>query len=854
MGTPPSGRRARRRADTNGEEGEDIGMTDFRTGVVSVVLVNFRGADDTITAVRHLRQGEWPADRLEIVVVDNASGDDSVEKLRAALPDVTLVESSDNTGFAGGCNLGVRHSSGEFVAFLNNDAKPHPRWIPEAIAHFATSSRVGAVASTVLDWDGERVDFTGAAMTWFGMGYKPLTGQLLPKKPETPQTNVLFGTGSAMFVRRDVYDVLGGFDERYFMFFEDVDFGWRLNLRGYTFAYAPSSIAYHKHHASMASYGAYKESYLLERNALYTLYKNLGEEALHESLAGALALAVRRAVARTGRDSTEFDLRKPGSDTERDLSISRDGIATMYGIDQFVENLPSLAASRAEIQGSRVLSDASIWRLFGETDAPSFTDEHFLRGYSNIVETLHVLEPPVSTRVLIITGDPVGPKMAGPAIRAWHMATALSEENDVTLVTLSGITPVSSPFRVVHVAPGDEKAMRVLEAEADVIIFQGLAMAMFSTIRDTQKILVVDVYDPMHLEQLEQARGLGAAEWNMQVTSATDVLNQQLSRGDFFLCASEQQRHLYIGQLAALGRINTANYDRDPDLTGLIDVVPFGLESVPPRHERDVLKGVLPGIGADDKLLLWSGGLYNWFDPQTLIRAVSALSERRDGVRLFFQGTKHPHPGVPEMAIVSECRTLAADLGALDRSVFFNASWVDYADRQNYLLEADAGVSTHHAHIETTFSFRTRILDYLWAELPMVVTEGDHFAELVAQNGLGIVVPSGDVDALTDALEKVLFDEAFASECAANIRRVRELYKWDKVLEPLVDFVREPRHARDLVISGRVGDAVSARAGRPGRSPIKYGIRRDVGLAVHYLKSAGPVELARRVRGRLNRR
>ncbi|TPX00890.1 glycosyltransferase, partial [Schumannella luteola] len=151
--------------------------------------------------------------------------------------------------FAGGCNLGVASGSGEFVAFLNNDARPDPQWIRAAVAAFDDPG-VGAVASRVLDWEGERVDFIGAAMTWFGQGYKPFTGEPIPPLADEPH-DVLFATGSAMFVRRDDFLAIGGFDERYFMFFEDVDLGWRLNLRGRRVRYVPGSLAYHRHHASM---------------------------------------------------------------------------------------------------------------------------------------------------------------------------------------------------------------------------------------------------------------------------------------------------------------------------------------------------------------------------------------------------------------------------------------------------------------------------------------------------------------------------------------------------------------------------------------------------------------------------
>jgi GT2 family glycosyltransferase/glycosyltransferase involved in cell wall biosynthesis len=825
-------------------------MPSTRRGVVSVVLVNFRGADDTIEAIRHLAELDWPQEKLEIVVVENASGDDSAARIRAAAPHIKLIVSKTNDGFAGGCNKGVAASTGEFIALLNNDAKPDAGWVRAAVKKFDESENIGAVASRVLDWDGKLVDYIGSAMTWYGMGYKPFTSEPIPKTPEISQ-DVLFGTGSAMFVRRSVFDELGGFDERFFMFFEDVDLGWRLNLRGWRFAYEPASLAYHKHHASMDAFGPYKETYLLERNALYTLYKNLEESALHEALPAAIALSIRRAITRSGLDSTSFDLRKPGGDAEEKMEISKQAVSAMFAIDQFTENLPGLVKSRNHIQSTRTVSDSMLWRLFGLVDAPVFQQDEYVRGYENLVAAFDVTEPTTATKVLVITGDPIGKKLAGPAIRAWNMAELLSHGNEVTLVTLTGAEAIDAPFSIVHVRPGDDSSFSKLEHWADVIVFQGHAMAVFDSLRTSSKILVVDIYDPMHLEQLEQGRELPAAQWKQQVNDATEVLNEQLQRGDFFLCASDRQKMFWLGQLAALGRVNPDTYDGDPDLDGLISIAPFGLSSTPPVHQRDVLKGVLPGIEADDKLLLWSGGLYNWFDPKTLIRAVAKVAETRNNVKLFFQGTKHPHPGVPEMRIVAESRELARELGVLESAVFFNDSWVDFHDRQNYLMEADAGVSTHHSHIETTFSFRTRILDYLWAELPMVVTEGDHFAELVAAEKLGVVVPAEDVDQLAKALDRVLFDAEFVAEAKANIRRVRERYYWDVVLAPLVNFVAEAQHAKDhgVLATGQV--AAKARVRRRRRHT---GFRHDVGRVFFYLRNGGAAVVVNKVRRRLRRR
>ena len=208
-------------------------------------------------------------------------------------------------------------------------------------------------------------------------------------------------------------------------------------------------------------------------------------------------------------------------------------------------------------------------------------------------------------------------------------------------------------------------------------------------------------------------------------------------RGDFFICASTKQRDFWLGQLSALGRINPQTYDGDETLESLITVVPFGLPDTAPVHTRDVVKGVVPGIGPNDKVIIWGGGVYNWFDPITLLHAVDLLRRRRPDVRLFFLGLRHPNPEVPEMRMAVAARRTADELGLAGSHVFFNEEWVPYDERQNYLLEADVAVSTHLDHVETAFSFRTRILDYLWGGVPIVATEGDALADIIDAKGLG---------------------------------------------------------------------------------------------------------------------
>lgn len=399
-------------------------------------------------------------------------------------------------------------------------------------------------------------------------------------------------------------------------------------------------------------------------------------------------------------------------------------------------------------------------------------------------------------RILIVTADTLGTRMAGPAIRAWHLARALAEEHDVELVTTGACDLTSTSFVIRAV---DDVELRGALRRADVLVFQGWIAAGRPWIITWDGPIVCDIYDPMHLEQLEQARDLGLEQWRRAVHSATAVLNEQLRRGDFFICASEKQRDLWLGQLAGAGRVNPATYDDDGSLRRLIDVVPFGVAEQRPIKTGSAIRGVLPGVDADSKVILWGGGLYNWFDPLVLVHAVDRLRHAHPEVRLVFMGLRHPNPEVPQMHMAVETERLSDQLGLTGRVVHFNREWVPFKERHEHLLDADVGVSTHFDHVETEFSFRTRILDYLWAGLPVVTTGGDSLAALIEDRGAGVVVPPRDVEALTAALSSLLDDPARLASCGEASRALGEDFRWSAVVGPLLRFCRDPQRAPDLM-------------------------------------------------------
>jgi glycosyltransferase involved in cell wall biosynthesis len=311
--------------------------------------------------------------------------------------------------------------------------------------------------------------------------------------------------------------------------------------------------------------------------------------------------------------------------------------------------------------------------------------------------------------------------------------------------------------------------------------------------------LVVDLYDPFLFEQLEQTAGMDDGNRWAVLENARRVVVESLVRGDVFLCASEKQRDLWIGHLAAVGRVNQVSYDADPTLRRLVRVVPFGIPNEPATQVRHAIKGSLPGVADSDLVVLWGGGVYEWLDPLTVVEAVEILRRRVPNVRLVFLGMRHPHPDVPEMEVAKRTRALARERDLTGSYVHFIEGWVPYADRADWLLDADVAVSAHRDHVESAYSFRTRILDCLWAGLPVVATEGDTFGDLIERHGWGRTVPPGDPVTMAVALEDLLVNQRVRQAARAALQTLSSGFTWPAVLTPLKEFCSDPQPAPDRV-------------------------------------------------------
>jgi len=389
-------------------------------------------------------------------------------------------------------------------------------------------------------------------------------------------------------------------------------------------------------------------------------------------------------------------------------------------------------------------------------------------------------------RLLVLCPNAIGERMRGLGIRYTELARALGGGDlDVTLAAPAidgdppaGVDCTTWPLDGV-------RALRALLARADAVLAPPCPPHVMRELRRCGARVAIDLYDPVPLEVLERTAADRPALRVTHATTATDQLGDALRTGDFFICASERQRDLWIGALLAAGRITPRAYDRDPALRALVDVVPFGVPAQPPAAGAgagDPIRARFEVVEAADRVLLWNGGLWAWLDAPAAIRAVARVRANGIPARLVFMGASTAGGAG---AAFSEARAVVAAEGLGD-AVLFNDVWVDYEQRGGWLLAADAVVSTHRDHLETRFAFRTRLLDCFWAGVPAVVTGGDELAARIAAEDLGAVAAPGDVGALAAGIERVL--ERGREAYAPRLRAAAEAYAWPRVVAPLRAF------------------------------------------------------------------
>jgi GT2 family glycosyltransferase len=365
---------------------------------LSVIVVHHRGQEHLLEALDALAASS-AGPSVETILVDNTAGHPMEEVLRRH-PNVRRIVAGRNAGFAAGCRLGAESARAPLLALVNDDAAV----LPDALAHLAAALHgappdVVAAAGRLVDLSGEKNDFSDGFLTFDGHAFQKDVGRPVDALPEVaPGEERLFACGGLMAVRKDAFLSSGGFDDDYFAYLEDVDFGWRQWILGRRIIAEPRAVARHRGGATGEALGVFSRGFLFEKNAFATAYKNFDEDYFHAFMPAVLAAFVARVAEM-------LETRNPGAaELKRDPYAERGAgggfVRRLFGIaaapaprvvvdDPLTiahlrallwihRNHASLFAKRRRVQGERRRPDAEIFARFPLRIVPTYPgDERF---------------------------------------------------------------------------------------------------------------------------------------------------------------------------------------------------------------------------------------------------------------------------------------------------------------------------------------------------------------------------------------------------------------------------------------------------------------------------------------------
>lgn len=785
---------------------------------ITVIVLNFNGKTHLETCFQSLLQMDYPAGKLELMLVDNASSDGSVELMRARFPSVRIVENPENLGFAAGNNAGAQAATGDYVAFLNNDTRVDPQWLRELIQPCLQEHAAVCAASKILDWDGKKVDFVGAAINFHGFAFQPEHGLL---DLAHAQRELIFACGGAMLIRRDVFLELGGFDEDYFIYFEDMDLGWRLWLAGYKVVLAPKAIVYHRLHATMDAFSGFRKWVLFERNALVTLIKNYDDDNLAKVLPGALMLMIARATRFMRANQWPMETYSIHNRTDVGLSepVSRAGLAVLVAANEVIENLPHIMQKRRTVQAKRKRPDAEVFAHFGQPllahniEHPP-GDDIYTRVQSSILNELGIADLFAHTprRVLVVASDLLpfnGLPTTGAGLRAWSIGQGLLERGHEVLYSMPRAAMEGRERQ------GENRAWELLwdagklhevvkKASPDVIVACG-----WSTLGNLEGVstpVVLDQHGPHLLER------------QFQKHLSEDINRQEklygLSKADFFSCAGERQRQYFLPWLKDAGYA-------DPAAESAVVHVSLG-------GEWPAVKTQSPN---PEPVFVYGGVFLPWQDPllalTTLVARMDALG--RGKLKIF--GGKHPF-------IPIDTREFEALIEKLTQSPRVEVS--PMLGRDALLAEyarADAAIDLMARNPERELAVTTRTVEYLWCGLPVIYNDYAELSDFIGPAQAGWCLDPTDAHAMATVFDEILQNPEILIERGQNARRLaEESFNWSKTIEPIDQFCRKP-HKRTPVPQTaplKPGTGLGAAGGLP-----RKGVRALAGEALFHFRRGG---------------
>ncbi|MDH5541627.1 MAG: hypothetical protein OEY64_01550 [Nitrospinota bacterium] len=405
----------------------------------------------------------------------------------------------------------------------------------------------------------------------------------------------------------------------------------------------------------------------------------------------------------------------------------------------------------------------------------------------------------MTKKIAVFGTEPVTGKIGGLGIRQLEVARVLSKTFNVRLITPYIVETHREKFPIDRVNYHSPEEIDEVVNWADAVYTNQPAPLVMKMAEKRNKPVAVDLLALLYFEEMEHLPHdeMGLAEKSTYFSNRIEVMQRQISSGDFFICSNERERDYYLGILTMTGKLRPEEYGKGENFNSVIDIAPFGIPRKKPPKGKNILRGKIEGVGKNDFLIIWGGSLWNWYDSLTPVRAMARLVKTSPRAKLVFIPSHHPALKKPS-EMYTKTLNFAKRKGLLNKNVFFHSEWVPYEEHGYYLTEADAGIATFPNHIENRFSFRIRLMDYIWGSLPILTNPGNTLSDLVEKRSLGYVVPCGDDKALAEKIRLLAARPSLSKAIRKNIEAVKNDFYWEKVLKPLAGFFKEPRKLKPL--------------------------------------------------------
>lgn len=449
-------------------------------------------------------------------------------------------------------------------------------------------------------------------------------------------------------------------------------------------------------------------------------------------------------------------------------------------------------------------------------------------------------------KILIISNGPVpAPEIKnveGGGLRAWGLANGLKNnskdkyEVEVSYNQVFKQDNFTDELNGIKISTWEISTLAEKIQEFDSVLVSynagDITQTVVDSIRQDQQ-LILDGYVPIHIEMSARNSDNLDREYDA-FNFENKIWTKALRRGDILLCANEAQKKFYTGVMAQVGRINPITYG-DEDL---IQIVPYGIYREKAVAKHDPVSKLVKNKKAFK--LLWFGGIYPWFDLTNLLEAVKNANKTTP-IELIMVGVKNPFNQHPDFIKRYEEVMDYIKNNNMDEIVHIT-DWVKFEDRAEWYLGSDAVVLINNIGMENTLAWRTRLVDYVWADLPIVTNGGDPMSDILEANKAVYILPDLDAKTIEKEIIKISKDKETLKQVSTNLSKVRRLFYWDKVTENLSKLISKGYKPADAGLLKEVEILNSPVLQDAGGSRIvraKNKARRITGKALRYYKNNG---------------